>query len=29
MDFMGQRTQIGINVKFIGENGAKYIERGV
>ena len=26
---MGQRTQIGINVKFIGENGAKYIERGV
>ena len=26
---MGQRTQIGINVKFIGENGMEYIERGV
>ena len=26
---MGQRTQIGINVKFIAENGTEYIERGV
>ena len=26
---MGQRTQIGINVKFIAGNGTEYIERGV
>ena len=26
---MGQRTQIGINVKFVSGNGTEYIERGV
>ena len=26
---MGQRTQIGINVKFVSGNGKEYIERGV
>lgn len=26
---MGQRTQIGINVKFISKSGREYIERGV
>ena len=29
MDFMGQRTQIGINIKFISGKGREYTERGV